>query len=255
MIYLLFLEKKVDLNPTEMNIYHYINANLNKVVYMRIKELADATHVSTATILRLCRKFGFQGFPEFKLNLQYYLDNSKNNQTSIQTYDESIYVDFLIKSTTHDFRSKILEASQILSNSEFLFFAGYGTSALMAEYTTKLFSTINSFSFAIKDPTNYPIYTFPDYLSEKLCLVVFSVSGENEEILELMSRFRVHEVKIISITNTSLSNIAILSDINIPYYINEEMYQDSNITSQLPVISIIEDLARETFKIKKQNNI
>ena len=53
---MLFLLEEVELKPTEMAIYNYINANLDKVIYMRIRELADATYVSTTTITLDCRK-------------------------------------------------------------------------------------------------------------------------------------------------------------------------------------------------------
>ena len=251
MMSLLFLDKKVDLNPTEKNIYYYIKSHLNKVVYMRIKELAEANHVSTSTILRFCRKFDCQGFSDFKLRLKYYLNDMKYHPSTIQNYDETIYLDFLIKSRNQEFKNKLETVAKMLSQAELLFFAGYGTSAIIAEYAATLFSRIHNFSFSIKDPTNYPIYTLPDYFNGKVCLVVFSVSGQNAEVLEIMERFRVHDIQIISITNTSLSKIAHLSDINIPYYINEEMYQDSNVTTHLPVISIIEILYKLVYN-KKQ---
>ncbi|KHF12487.1 RpiR family transcriptional regulator, partial [Vibrio parahaemolyticus] len=41
------------------------------------------------------------------------------------------------------------------------------------------------------------------------------------------------------------STIARLSDANIAYYINKEMYQEANITSQLPALYTIENIARE----------
>ena len=69
---MLFLLEEVELKPTEMAIYNYINANLDKVIYMRIRELADATYVSTTTILRFCKKFGCQGYADFKSQLYHY---------------------------------------------------------------------------------------------------------------------------------------------------------------------------------------
>ncbi|MIV05195.1 MurR/RpiR family transcriptional regulator, partial [Salmonella enterica] len=52
---MLFLDKNLELNDTELDIYNYIVANLDKVVYMRIRDLATEAHVSTTTILRFCR--------------------------------------------------------------------------------------------------------------------------------------------------------------------------------------------------------
>lgn len=64
-------------NELETSIYNYISQNLEKVAYMRIRELADETHVSSATILRFCRKLNCEGFSEFKVKLKMYLEKTK----------------------------------------------------------------------------------------------------------------------------------------------------------------------------------
>ena len=92
---MLFLLEEVELKPTEMAIYNYINANLDKVIYMRIRELADATYVSTTTILRFCKKFGCQGYADFKSQLYHYAKSIKENNTLIQSLDQTIFTEFL----------------------------------------------------------------------------------------------------------------------------------------------------------------
>ena len=54
------------LNNLELSLYEYIMKNNKKVIYMRIRELADEAHVSTTTILRFCKKLNCEGFSEFK---------------------------------------------------------------------------------------------------------------------------------------------------------------------------------------------
>ena len=44
------------LNNLEMMVYHYVIKNRDKVMYMTIRELAEAAGVSTTTVLRFCRK-------------------------------------------------------------------------------------------------------------------------------------------------------------------------------------------------------
>lgn len=46
------------LNELEMYLYDYIiyNKNKNKIPYMKIRELAKETNVSTTTIIRFCNK-------------------------------------------------------------------------------------------------------------------------------------------------------------------------------------------------------
>ena len=48
------------LNDLEMLVYGYVMKYPEKVRYMRIRELASEAHVSTSTILRFCKKMGFE---------------------------------------------------------------------------------------------------------------------------------------------------------------------------------------------------
>lgn len=66
-------------NELETALYNYISQNSEKVAYMRIRELANETHVSTATILRFCRKVHCNGFSEFKIKLKMSLEEKKKN--------------------------------------------------------------------------------------------------------------------------------------------------------------------------------
>ena len=62
------------LNNLELSLYEYIMKNKKKVIYMRIRELADEAHVSTTTILRFCKKLNCEGFSEFKVKFKMYIE-------------------------------------------------------------------------------------------------------------------------------------------------------------------------------------
>ena len=57
------------LNETEVHIYNYVLNNKEKVLDESIRELAQDAHVSTATIVRFCKKLGCEGFLELKYKL------------------------------------------------------------------------------------------------------------------------------------------------------------------------------------------
>ena len=250
---MLFLLEEVELKPTEMAIYNYINANLDKVIYMRIRELVDATYVSTTTILRFCKKFGCQGYADFKSQLYHYAKSIKENNTLIQSLDQTIFTEFLQRTTQPDFQRKLGQAIDFILQSELLFFVGIGTSGIMATYGANLFSSLYKFSLAVTDPQNSPVYYVSEQFDEHICLIVFSVSGQNEDVVDYINRFRLHHIKVISMTNSANSTIARISDLNIPYYINVETYQETNITSQLPVVYLLEYLAREVYYQKHKD--
>lgn len=51
----------------EKEIVNYILDNKDQVVHLKISDLANATDTSNATIVRLCRKLGINGYREFKI--------------------------------------------------------------------------------------------------------------------------------------------------------------------------------------------
>ena len=65
------------LNETEAQVYNYVMMNRDKVIDENIRELAHDTHVSTATVIRFCKKMGCSGFLEFKYKLKDYLNTHK----------------------------------------------------------------------------------------------------------------------------------------------------------------------------------
>lgn len=58
------------LNETETYVYNYVVKNTKKVLDESIRELANNTHVSTATVMRFCKKMGCEGFTELKYRLK-----------------------------------------------------------------------------------------------------------------------------------------------------------------------------------------
>lgn len=229
-------------NELETSLYNYISKNSEKVVYMRIRELAEETHVSTATILRFCRKLDCEGFSEFKVKLKMHL--KENNKTVIKNSQHSV-VEFFERTLKGDLEDKINEAARLIIKADHVIFIGIGSSGILAEYGARYFSSLGKFSLYIKDP-HFPIQS---KLSNNSVTIALSVSGENHFTVTHLNLLKQEGSTIISITNNKLSTIAKISDLNIPYYVTEEFYEESNITTQVPVVYILEALAREIHKL------
>ena len=73
------------LNNLELSLYEYIMKNKKKVIYMRIRELADEAHVSTTTILRFCKKLNCEGFSELKVKFKMYREENNMKEVSEET--------------------------------------------------------------------------------------------------------------------------------------------------------------------------
>lgn len=77
------------MSETEITISNFILAYPREVVSDTIERLADTTYTSPSTIVRFCKKLGFNGFTDFKIKLA-------SEMGSFDIYDERIEVDMPI---------------------------------------------------------------------------------------------------------------------------------------------------------------
>ncbi|HAQ06437.1 MAG TPA: RpiR family transcriptional regulator, partial [Bacillus bacterium] len=78
-----------------------------------------------------------------------------------------------------------------------------------------------------------------------------SVSGETNFTVTHLNKLKQEGSKIVSITNNTFSTIAKISDLNIPYYVTEEFFEEANVTTQIPVVYILETLAHEIHRLNQ----
>ncbi|MGC6768978.1 MurR/RpiR family transcriptional regulator [Enterococcus sp. LJL128] len=253
---MLFLDYIPELNPLEYEIYHYVANNLKTVSYMRIRDLAEETHTSTASIQRFCHKFECNGFSEFKVKLQLYTESL--HKAKVADVDERQYIHFLERVNEPFLQGKIERAVELLSDKGLVLFLGSGSSEMIAGYGSLYFTNLSQTALRIEDPSNYPIEWFPDDILQNTCVIALSVTGETKEIIHYIKRLNTKKCPIISITNSDSSTIGRLSDLNIPYGINREtIYKTSDnhdktieLTSQLPALFLIEKIAKR-LRLKK----
>lgn len=102
-------------NELECSLYGYISKNAEKVAYMRIRELADETHVSTSTILRFCRKVDCAGYSEFKVKLKMYISEEKHVKFKSTQHSLSEFVERTLKGSLESY---IQETARYIAKAE-----------------------------------------------------------------------------------------------------------------------------------------
>lgn len=225
------------LNDLELSLYRYIMKNAEKVVYMRIRELSDEAHVSTTTILRFCKKVNCEGYSEFKVKLKMHIQKNEENKISDDT---SIIIDFFRKLDNSELDKKLNVVCDFIKEARNVIFIGTGTSGILCKYAARYFSSIGRFAMYIDDPyfpRNYKMY-------EESIIIAISVSGETATVIDHISNLKREHSTVISITNSENCTIAKISDLNISYYVQREKIGISDITTQIPVLYIIESIGK-----------
>ncbi|QIK70384.1 MurR/RpiR family transcriptional regulator [Erysipelothrix sp. HDW6C] len=229
------------LNDLELDLYNYIVAHQNDVLTMTIRELAHEAHVSTTTILRFCKKLHFQGFSEFKLYAKMQLTNAEPTHLRTNT---DIILEYFKRIDNEAFNTVIDQAATIIAKTSTVFLLGIGTSGILAKYASRYFSNIGKFTQYIDDPF------FPIKIEDETVIIALSVSGETKEMIQAISQMKNEHTTIISITNSGNNTIAKITDLNINYYLPLEVKADHvNLTSQVPVVHILESIAKRIFEV------
>ncbi|MFW2489159.1 MurR/RpiR family transcriptional regulator [Clostridium chromiireducens] len=224
-------------NDIELSLYRYIMKNIGKVSYMRIRELADEAHVSTTTILRFCKKVNCEGYSEFKIKLKMHVERNEFEKVN---NDTSVIVDFFKKLDNSELDRKLNILCDNIKQASNIIFIGAGTSGILCKYAARYFSSIGKFAMYIDDPyfpRNSKFY-------EDSIIIAISVSGETHSVIDHISNLKRENSTVVSITNTENCTIAKISDLNISYYIQQEKLGISDITTQIPVLYIIESMGK-----------
>ncbi|MDE6956587.1 MAG: MurR/RpiR family transcriptional regulator [Lachnospiraceae bacterium] len=226
-------------NDLEMLVYTYVMDHKDEVRYMTIRELAEAVHVSTSTVLRFCKKTGCDGYAEFKMKFkQFLMEGKKKQKIKDCGIDEIMY--FFHTTTSTEYEEKINHIVRNIQDAKNLIFIGIGTSGILGKYGARFFSNIGKYSQYIEDPY-YPIHEDLD----DTIVIVLSESGETQQIIQMSERFKRHHAKILSITNGNSNTLAKIFDFHLDYFVRHHMvHEEYNITTQVPVIYLLETIGR-----------
>lgn len=235
------------LNELESTAFHYVLTNRQEAQEMSVRTLAAQVHVSTATIMRMTQKLGFNGWVELK----YYLKNQNQvEEIPVNYYENLLQLDlFLRKITSKTDSMKLDRVVKLIQEARYVLFIGVGSSGALAEYGARYFTNIGLESYAISDPYQSVMGKgTADVLN-----IILSASGETEKIIDSTMKLRENpEARIISITNLGETTLSKLSDINLTYNFQTEysIYDPlENLTSQLPVVAYLEILAHKAVEI------
>lgn len=194
----------------------------------------------------MCAKLGFDGYSELKYVIKEKL-KMKNPQKE-RAFEPSVYVDQFLKKINEENYDFILEqAVSLIADAQQILFTGTGTSGVLGKYGARYFLNVGLNAHSMID-SFAPV---PKNGLDSTLVIVLSVSGETTEVIKQVQWFKEKGVKILSLTNNEHSTLAHLANYNISYYMQDlrsEAISTVNLTTQVPVVLILELLAHRASK-------
>jgi DNA-binding MurR/RpiR family transcriptional regulator len=238
------------LKSAESRAAQCILENSGNMINMTINELADKCKVADATIMRLCKKLGFDGFHALKISLALELvEPIKSIHEKISSDDNlDTVAQKLVESTINGLKDTLLildytqlqKAVEAISCATKVEFYGSGSSGFIANEAHHKMFRLGIPSVAYSDPHLQVISAA--FLTNKDVVVGISHSGSNKDLIESFKVAKKSGATTICITSFIKSPITKVSDIKLVVAAQEADYRFEAIAARIAQICLIDIL-------------
>ena len=227
------------LNETETYVYNYVVKNTKKVLDESIRELANNTHVSTATIMRFCKKMGCEGFTELKYRLKENVEIQETKEDDANNQFDS----FIERVESSDYLESIRRAAEIIKQSDLILTLGIGTTGDFAKYTSRLLSGMGYCCYGV-DGAAYPAQRVAE--GYQVAIIAFYERLQKKLLFEEIYRYKNKNYMIIMLTKDNMGSMEHVCDEVI--HVSDGSVMLGKIHSGIPMLYAIEMLAYELTK-------
>lgn len=229
------------------------------IIYSSITDLSEHCEVGEATILRFCKKLGFNGYQSFKMTLAQSLQ--KEDEVDVQlsdeiTKDDSIQdvckkilnTDICALNETFaliDYKS-IEEVVEWLIKAKRIVFFGVGSSAITAQDAKNKFMRITSnveFSY-----DSHMQSMIASLMCDKEVAIAFSYSGSTKDTIEMLKTAKKTGAKTVCVTRYGKSPITQYADHVLLIGAKEGPLQGGALSTKIAQLFIIDILYAEYFR-------
>jgi DNA-binding MurR/RpiR family transcriptional regulator len=262
----------------QKTIADYCIDNFDKIPFLSVQDISEATSRSVASIVRFAQRVGFKGFQELKDEITKALQNQIKNQEMFSLFDnKKIKADTLTSVASLDTqnindtlnlidRKNFDEAIKLILNADRVFTAGLGVSFLLAQI---LAYQLNQVAVDAKDFTHNQAFFMEQilYLTPKDLIIAFSFPPYSQETIDAVKFAKERGISSIAITNKNAAPISHFSKIVLPVKSENMLFTNSFAAISVLINALAtecalknESKAKKMLKelnkvIQKQNNI
>lgn len=221
--------EELNLTSTEQRIIDYVYHNLEKIETLSVNMISNNCHCSTAAIHRFVKKFGCDGYKQFKTEI---ISGMKVTRFAGSRFQLNIneLIDYIQVLDTNQFKENLLKYAN-----KRVYVYGIGGSYVSAQYFVR---QLNRFNI---DATAFQPYDRSGLKDLADAIIFISHSGETDIMLDKALQVKVEKIPTFSITKKG-SKLANTTDFAL---VHDEIFTATNFNqkeSQLATILLIEKI-------------
>lgn len=246
-------EYQDQMTSAESGAVRYILEYPDAVVDMSAQELAEKAFSSPATVVRLCRHLGFEGYKEMRrllqcellerrLSKQERLGELSREDSLEQMADKITYKNIMSLEATKnllDF-AVLQECVDVLYRARVIYLFGLGSSLCVARDAYLKFLRLDK-PCILNDDWHSQLLQSRNMKAEDAGLFI-SYSGQTAELIECAKAVKKSGAKMILITRFAASTLSALADYNLYVAANESLFRNGAMSSRISQLNVVDIL-------------
>lgn len=248
------IKQRDNLSVSEKAVLDYLIENKSSLKNLSVKSISEAVYTSPASVVRMCKKLGYNGFKEFKVD--FILANSKVDIPQDKDYKDVILnrnnsdhsgisaIENNIRALEDTLRlyseDKVSQAAKIIMTSRKTLIFGKGSSNLVGKDFEMKLRRIDKFCIAQEELHEQLVDA--TFLDKRDVVVFISNSGETPEIVQAALVAKENGAQIISIVSARKSVLSMVSDIVLYTSALESEFRSAAMTSRISQLAVIDAL-------------
>ncbi|MGI8316709.1 MurR/RpiR family transcriptional regulator [Halobacillus mangrovi] len=245
----------------EKLIADYILENKEQIVHSTINQVADDLMVADATVFRFCKRLGFKGYQAMKIALASEIVNPikdihetiKETDSDLEITEKVFQANIRALESSRDVQNpeSLAKAMDLLIEANRVYFYGSGGSGILAQDAQHKFIRTGMDTHVYTD--SHLQLMSVSQLKEGDLAVVFSHTGSNKDILDIVDIAKDRGAKTIAITNFAKSPLTKRVDLSLYTVAQETEYRSEALASRIASLSLIDSLfVNYSVKMKEQ---
>lgn len=250
------LKQRDNLSISEKAVLDYLIENKNALKNLTVETIASAVFTSPASVVRMCKKLGYTGFKEFRVD--FILANSTVNIARDSAYEDVVLIrnedededpaliamennvraiEDTIRLYSHE---KLEKAAELIMTSRKILLFGKGSSNLVCRDLEMKLRRIDKTCMAQEDLHEQLVDA--TFIDKRDVVVFISNTGETPEIIQAAIVAQDNGASIISIVKAGKSTLSELSDIVLFTSALEGDFRSAAMTSRISQMTVIDSL-------------
>lgn len=243
-------ENRSKLSNVEFEIGNFIVENYQETK-LNLKIIAKECNVSTTSVIRLCKKLGFEGYKDLVIFLAINESNEKN--VGLEKQFDIIRVDIVenVRKTLSIIDPHTISyVVNLLMNANKVYIYGLSSSRFICEdFARKLnLSDINCDSIYEEEM----IFLSSKRVKEHDVIFIMSLSGENETLANAIEFAQKKHAKVITLTNNTANMFASLANVALYVDVEKASVHVNRFRPRYIFMIITEIIISEILKLKDQ---